>query len=81
MQHWNGEKKFKVGIQKIHPDLQQVFFKHDNAKPHTSAQSLHIHSLGFTAFDHTSCSPAMTPSDFISPETEGSSKTASLPAK
>jgi hypothetical protein len=56
--------KFNTDIQKVHPDLQQAFLQHENVRPHTSAQRLHIHHFSFTVLDHVSYSLDLDPTDF-----------------
>jgi hypothetical protein len=57
--------KLKAHIRRVRPDMQHIFFQHDNTRPHTSARTTaEIHRLGFTVLitHHTS---DLAPSDFL----------------
>jgi hypothetical protein len=58
-------QKLKARVRRVRPDMELLFLHHDNERPHTSAQTtVEIHRLGFTALDHTQCSPDLDTSDF-----------------
>lgn len=55
----------KARIRRVRPEMEVVHLQHDNARPHTSAQTTsHIQKLGFTVLDHPAYSPDLAPSDY-----------------
>ena len=58
-------RKLKARIRRSRTHMEHPLLQHDNAKPHTSAEtSAAIRRFGFTVIDHSSYSPDLAPSDF-----------------
>jgi histone-lysine N-methyltransferase SETMAR len=62
--HDGTPQKIKACIQRVRPDMSQVFLQHNNAKPHTTVRTTaKINRLGFSVLDHPPYATDFPPSD------------------